>query len=145
MDYKPIKRNACTYFVIKIVNCTLCSWSRKSRTAFANISMLSCFPCFIVRWILIFVDQPTHENHENWYPTNKWFHSNVLKFFIFEIRNLNMFLRISICGLIWSLVINRKENKQQTLLMCSTIVHMKVCVSNFKIFMFGEGEGGQYF
>ena len=26
---------------------------------------------FIVRWILNFVDQPTHENHENWYPTNK--------------------------------------------------------------------------
>jgi hypothetical protein len=39
-----------------------------SRTAFANISMSSCFPSFIVRWILNSVDQPTHEN---WYPTNK--------------------------------------------------------------------------
>jgi hypothetical protein len=23
------------------------------------------------RWILNFVDQPTHENHKNWYSTNK--------------------------------------------------------------------------
>jgi len=29
------------------------------------------FPCFTVRWILNFVDQPFHENHENWYPRNK--------------------------------------------------------------------------
>ena len=35
------------------------------------ISMSNCFPSFIVRWILNFVDQPTHENHENWYSTNK--------------------------------------------------------------------------
>ena len=42
-----------------------------SRTAFANISMSNCFPSFIVRWIFNFMDQPTHENHENWYPTNK--------------------------------------------------------------------------
>jgi hypothetical protein len=35
------------------------------------ISMSNCFPSFIVRWILNFVDQPNHENHENWYPTNK--------------------------------------------------------------------------
>ena len=41
------------------------------RTAFANILMSNCFPSFIVRWILNFVDQPTHENPENWYPTNK--------------------------------------------------------------------------
>ena len=32
------------------------------------ISMSNCLPSFIVRWILNFVDQPTHEN---WYPTNK--------------------------------------------------------------------------
>ena len=25
----------------------------------------------IVLWILNFVDQPTHDIHENWYPTNK--------------------------------------------------------------------------
>jgi hypothetical protein len=42
-----------------------------SRTAYGYISMSSCFQSFIVRWILNFVDQPTHENHENWYPTNK--------------------------------------------------------------------------
>ena len=35
------------------------------------IWMSNCYPSFIVRWILNFVDQPTHENHENWYPTNK--------------------------------------------------------------------------
>ena len=35
------------------------------------ISMSNYFPGFIVRWILNFVDQPTHENHENWYPTNQ--------------------------------------------------------------------------
>ena len=39
-----------------------------SRTAFASISMSSCFPSFIVRCILNFIDQSTHEN---WYPTNK--------------------------------------------------------------------------
>ena len=33
--------------------------------------MSNCFPSFIVRWILNFVDLPTHENHGNWYPTNK--------------------------------------------------------------------------
>ena len=40
--------------------------------------MSNCFPKFIVRWILNFVDQPTHENHENdftvlklsFHPTN---------------------------------------------------------------------------
>ena len=32
------------------------------------ISMSNCFPSFIVRWILNFVGQSTHEN---WYPTNK--------------------------------------------------------------------------
>ena len=42
-----------------------------SKTASVNISMSNCFPSFIVRWIFIFMDQPTHENHENWYPTNK--------------------------------------------------------------------------
>jgi hypothetical protein len=35
------------------------------------ISMSNYFPTFIVHWILNFVDQPTHENHENWYPTKK--------------------------------------------------------------------------
>jgi hypothetical protein len=24
-----------------------------------------------VHWILNFVELPTHENHENWYPTNE--------------------------------------------------------------------------
>ena len=33
--------------------------------------MSNCFPRFIVRWILNFLDQPSHENHENWYPKNK--------------------------------------------------------------------------
>ena len=33
--------------------------------------MSNCFPSFIVRWLLNFVDQPTHENHENVYSTNK--------------------------------------------------------------------------
>ena len=35
------------------------------------ILMSNCFPSFIDRWILNFVDQPTHKNHVNWYPTNK--------------------------------------------------------------------------
>ena len=38
---------------------------------FVNISMSRCFPRFIVRWILNFIDQPNHENHKKWYPTNK--------------------------------------------------------------------------
>ena len=64
---KPIKRYARTYFVIKIVNCTICSWFRKLRSLEDNINgyiqMSNCFPSFIVRWIFNFV--------ENWYPTNK--------------------------------------------------------------------------
>jgi hypothetical protein len=43
----------------------------ESRGQHGYISMSNCFPSFIVRWILNFMDQPTHENHENWYPTNK--------------------------------------------------------------------------
>jgi hypothetical protein len=42
-----------------------------ARTAFVNISMSSWLPRFIVRWILNFMEKPTYENHENWYPTNK--------------------------------------------------------------------------
>ena len=45
--------------------------SGDSRTASVNISMLNCFPSFIVRWIFNFVDQSTHENHKNLYTTNK--------------------------------------------------------------------------
>jgi hypothetical protein len=33
-----------------------------SRTAYGYISISSCFQSFIVRWILNFVDQPTHKN-----------------------------------------------------------------------------------
>ena len=33
--------------------------------------MSNDFPNIIVRWIINFVDQPTHENHEYWYLTNK--------------------------------------------------------------------------
>jgi hypothetical protein len=33
--------------------------------------MSYCFPSVIVRWILNFVDQITHENHENWNPTDE--------------------------------------------------------------------------
>ena len=57
---------------LSLVPCAAAPESRgHSRTAFFNISMSSCFPRFNVRWILNFIDQPTHENHENWYPTNK--------------------------------------------------------------------------
>ena len=57
---------------LSLVPCAAGPESRgHSRTTFVNISMSSCFPRFIVRWILNFIDQPTHENHENWYPTNK--------------------------------------------------------------------------
>ena len=57
---------------LSIVPCAAGPESRgHSWTAFVNISMSSCFPSFIVRWILNFMDEPTHENHENWYPTNK--------------------------------------------------------------------------
>jgi hypothetical protein len=42
-----------------------------TRRQHGDIWMSNCFPSFIVRWILNFVDQPTHENHENWYTTNK--------------------------------------------------------------------------
>jgi hypothetical protein len=56
-----------------------------SRTAFASISMSSCFPSFIVRWILNFIDQSTHENG---HPTNK---SDFT-----ELRNSQLFLYLDI-------------------------------------------------
>jgi len=57
---------------LSIVPCAAAPESRGHwRTVFVNISMSSCFPRFIVRCILNFIDQPNHENHENWYPTNK--------------------------------------------------------------------------
>jgi len=75
VDYNPLKGMLVLISSLKlsIVPYAAGPESRcHSRTAFANISMSSCFPSFIVRWILHFVDQPTHENHEkNWYPTNK--------------------------------------------------------------------------
>ena len=46
------------------------SWGH-SRTVYGYISMSNCFPSFIVHLILNFVDQSTHENHENWFPMNK--------------------------------------------------------------------------
>jgi hypothetical protein len=51
----------------------LCARFRKSfeDNIYGYISMSNCFPSVIVRWILNFMDQTTHENHENWYPTNK--------------------------------------------------------------------------
>jgi hypothetical protein len=42
-----------------------------TRGQHGNILMSSYFPSFIVCWILNFVDKSTHENNENWYPTNK--------------------------------------------------------------------------
>ena len=68
MDYNPLKGMLVLISSLKlsIVPCAAGPESRgHSWIAFVNISM------FIVRWILNFVDQPTHENHENWYPTNK--------------------------------------------------------------------------
>jgi hypothetical protein len=56
---------AYTFFQLKYY--TIAGPERRghSRTAFVNISESSCFPRFIVRWILNFIDQPTHENHVN--------------------------------------------------------------------------------
>jgi hypothetical protein len=42
-----------------------------TRGKHGDISMSNCFPSFIVRWILNFVDHHTHENQKKWYPTNK--------------------------------------------------------------------------
>jgi len=74
VDYNPLKGILVLIPSLKlsIVSYAAGPKSRShSRTAFANISMSSCFPSFIVRWILNIMDQPTHENHENWYLTNK--------------------------------------------------------------------------
>ena len=47
--------------------CHLCSWSRKSRSLEDSMAIdVKLFPKFHCS-----LDQPTHENHENWYPTNK--------------------------------------------------------------------------
>jgi hypothetical protein len=50
MDYNPLKRMF-TYFIIKIVNCTLCIWSRKSRSLedsicqYIDVELLPKFHC----------------------------------------------------------------------------------------------------
>jgi hypothetical protein len=69
-----------------------------SRTAFANISILSCFPSFIVHWILNFEDQPSHEN---WYPTNKsdfTVYSQCRKFYITFFLYVEEILSQPFCG-----------------------------------------------
>jgi hypothetical protein len=74
MDYNPLKGMLVLISSLKLSIVPYAAGPEHqgdSRSAFANISMSSSFPSFIVRWILNFVDQPTHENHENWYPTNK--------------------------------------------------------------------------
>jgi len=45
--------------------------SKSSRKVQYIRQMSNCFPSFIVHWILNFVDQPSHYNHENWYSPNK--------------------------------------------------------------------------
>ena len=55
----PIKRYARTYFVIKIVNCPVCSWSRKLRSLEDSMAIYRCqaasqislFVVFLISWI----------------------------------------------------------------------------------------------
>ena len=44
--------------------------SKSSRKLQYIRQMSNCFPSFILRWILNFMDQPSHENHKYWHPTN---------------------------------------------------------------------------
>jgi hypothetical protein len=48
------------------------------------ISMSNCFPSFIVRWILNFLDQPTHENLE-FLTTGSFPHDNFSSVYILEL------------------------------------------------------------
>ena len=69
MDYNPLKGMVILISSLKLSilpNATGPESGGHSRTAFANILLLNCFPSFIVRWILNFEVQPTHENHANW-------------------------------------------------------------------------------
>ena len=74
MDYKPLKGMLVLILSLKLSIVPYAAGPESqshSRISFANISISNCFPSFNVRWILNFVDQPAHKNHENWHPTNK--------------------------------------------------------------------------
>jgi hypothetical protein len=71
VNYNPLKHilELISSLKLSTVHYAAVAQSRcHSRTTWLYISMSNCFPSFIVRWILNFVDQPTHEN---WYTTNK--------------------------------------------------------------------------
>ena len=66
--------------------------------------MSNYFPSFVVRWILNFVDQPTHENHENWYPTNK-IDFIVNLFFLYSTRVLKFLSKITLLYTYFSIML----------------------------------------
>jgi hypothetical protein len=73
VDYNPLKGMLVLILSLKLSTVPYAAGAESrghSRTVWLYIDV-NCFPSFIVRWILNFVDQPTHENPENWYPTNK--------------------------------------------------------------------------
>jgi len=70
VDYNPLKGMLVLISLLKLSTVPYAA-GPESRGQHGYILMSNCFLSFIVRWILNFVDQPTHENHDNWYPTNK--------------------------------------------------------------------------
>ena len=64
-----------------------------------DTSMSNCFPSFIFRWILKFVDHPTHENPKKCYPTNKTISQYcllLLTFAILHLTGLNNYILFSL-------------------------------------------------
>ena len=90
MDYNPLKGMLVLILSLKlsIVPYAAGPESRgNSKTASVNISMSNCFPSFIVRWILNFVEQPTHKNHS----VHTIFKSKEYLLHIFESEEYNLF------------------------------------------------------
>ena len=75
MDYNPLKGMLVLISSLKLSTVpygyAASPEVKVTRGQHGYISMSNCLPNFIVHWILNFEDQPTHENHENWHPTNK--------------------------------------------------------------------------
>ena len=66
VDYNPLKGMLVLILSLKLSTVPYAAGAESrghSKTVWLYIDV-NCFPSFIVRWILNFVDQPTHENPE---------------------------------------------------------------------------------